>query len=169
MEVCEVCDYIESEETNKIVKCGKCGLIVHRLCYNELATIDFMCDFCRSGKKNEEKKCILCPQKSGAMKKTGNGKWAHIKCALFIPEVIFKDEHTMSPILCSKIKKKQYGQKCSICANKEGVCIKCQICANKLHVTCGQRNGLLVEVEKKDIIEYVGYCMQHINSIVSVS
>ena len=37
------------------------------------------------------------------MKRTDSGGWAHIVCALYIPEVRFGDVRTMEPILTSRI------------------------------------------------------------------
>lgn len=43
-------------------------------------------------------KCELCPSKYGALKKTDNSGWAHVVCALYIPEVRFGNVTTMEPI-----------------------------------------------------------------------
>lgn len=43
---------------------------------------------CRTCVLGIEPQCLLCPQKGGAMKATRAGtKWAHVSCALWIPEV----------------------------------------------------------------------------------
>lgn len=44
------------------------------------------------------KKCELCPSKYGALKRTDNAGWAHVVCALYIPEVRFGNVTTMEPI-----------------------------------------------------------------------
>lgn len=43
-------------------------------------------------------KCELCPSKHGALKRTDNSGWAHVVCALYIPEVRFGNVTTMEPI-----------------------------------------------------------------------
>ena len=43
----------------------------------------------------------LCPSKGGALKRTDTSGWAHVVCALYIPEVRFGDVATMEPILVS--------------------------------------------------------------------
>lgn len=43
-------------------------------------------------------KCELCPSKYGALKRTDNTGWAHVVCALYIPEVRFGNVTTMEPI-----------------------------------------------------------------------
>lgn len=43
-------------------------------------------------------KCELCPSKYGALKRTDNSCWAHVVCALYIPEVRFGNVTTMEPI-----------------------------------------------------------------------
>ena len=35
--------------------------------------------------------CCLCNLRGGALKHTTNGRWAHIVCAMAIPEVLFED------------------------------------------------------------------------------
>lgn len=43
---------------------------------------------CRSCVLGIHPQCLLCPKKGGAMKTTRTGtKWAHVSCALWIPEV----------------------------------------------------------------------------------
>lgn len=43
---------------------------------------------CRSCVLGIRPQCLLCPKKGGAMKATKTGtKWAHVSCALWIPEV----------------------------------------------------------------------------------
>jgi len=48
--------------------------------------------------------CKLCPSKDGAFKKTDHEKeWAHVVCALYIPEVEFADVSTMEPIILKSV------------------------------------------------------------------
>lgn len=48
-------------------------------------------------------KCELCPQRDGAYKRTDSGGWAHVVCALYIPEVSFGNTMTMEPIVTSHV------------------------------------------------------------------
>lgn len=41
----------------------------------------------------------MCPCKEGAFKKTDTGGWAHVVCALYIPEVRFGNVTSMEPII----------------------------------------------------------------------
>ncbi|KAM7458604.1 hypothetical protein BLSTO_00632 [Blastocystis sp. subtype 1] len=45
---------------------------------------DWFCERCKEGQQNA--KCILCGKTGGAMKHTTDYQWAHINCALWIPE-----------------------------------------------------------------------------------
>jgi hypothetical protein len=41
---------------------------------------------------------VLCPNEGGAFKQTGAGKWAHLLCAIWIPEVVVTNQLFMEPI-----------------------------------------------------------------------
>lgn len=45
----------------------------------------------------------MCPSKDGALKKTDQLGWAHVVCALYIPEVRFGNVTTMEPIILQLI------------------------------------------------------------------
>jgi PHD-zinc-finger like domain len=42
--------------------------------------------------------CVLCPNEGGAFKQTSSGKWAHLLCAIWIPEVVVASQLFMEPI-----------------------------------------------------------------------
>jgi hypothetical protein len=43
--------------------------------------------------------CCLCPNPGGALKPTEDGLWAHVACALWIPELSFGDDNNLTPII----------------------------------------------------------------------
>jgi hypothetical protein len=105
------------------------------------------------------------------MKRTSDNGWAHVVCALYIPEVSFGDDTTMEPIIISKIPSTRFGQECSICIQNgrskliatSGACCVCTVknCSQVFHVTCAQANGLLCEDVRKNNCQYPIYCEQH--------
>jgi hypothetical protein len=68
--------------------------------------------------------CELCPETGGALKPTSLGKWAHLKCVNWIPEVYTRDPVLCEPIILDKLDKKRFALKCSLCKSK-GACIQC--------------------------------------------
>ena len=53
-------------------------------------------------------RCELCPSKEGALKRTDTNSWAHVVCALYIPEVRFGNVSTMEPIVLGLVPQERY-------------------------------------------------------------
>ncbi|ODM86911.1 Protein AF-17 [Orchesella cincta] len=126
-----------------------------------------------------ENRCELCPSKEGAFKKTDQNSWAHVVCALYIPEVRFGNVTTMEPILISLIPQERFNKTCYICEDSTrtsskasfGACMQCNKtgCKTTFHVTCAQMLGLLCEEagNMMDNVKYCGYCQHHYAKLVS--
>ena len=54
-------------------------------------------------------RCELCPNRDGALKRTDTNSWAHVVCALYIPEVRFHNVSTMEPIVLGLVPPERYG------------------------------------------------------------
>ena len=50
----------------------------------------------------------MCPNRDGALKRTDTGSWAHVVCALYIPEVRFGNVSTMEPIVLGLVPQERY-------------------------------------------------------------
>uniref|UniRef100_H3GU75 PHD-type domain-containing protein n=2 Tax=Phytophthora ramorum TaxID=164328 RepID=H3GU75_PHYRM len=103
--LCGVCCAPDSLENDPIVICDVCGVAVHQTCYR-LATVpdgDWYCHPCRQYldaqdiEKNliptHELECEACCAKAGAMSPTVDGKWVHVACSMFLPELYVQDKH----------------------------------------------------------------------------
>ncbi|TDH68198.1 hypothetical protein CCR75_003234 [Bremia lactucae] len=90
---CVVCFDGQSPETNPIIFCDRCELAVHQRCYGmaKVPSSEFICDRCRATKEGLDPArdvfCQLCPLSDGAFKRTLDGKWVHVVCALWCPKV----------------------------------------------------------------------------------
>ncbi|KAJ8337121.1 hypothetical protein SKAU_G00383410 [Synaphobranchus kaupii] len=121
-------------------------------------------------------RCELCPHKDGALKRTDNGGWAHVVCALYIPEVEFANVSTMEPIVLQSVPHERYNKTCYICEEQgreskaaTGACMTCNKhgCRQAFHVTCAQFAGLLCEEQGSDAdnVKYCGYCKYHYSKL----
>lgn len=158
--VCEGTDLVDKNATsdeNTLVSCKQCGVVVHENCYGipVLDELNWNCSFCASGEDETKKKCELCPNKDGALKRRTKGKWVHILCALYHPHSIITDIEKMEPININKIPSRYFGFNCHFCNSgaKKGACVKCVYtkCPAYVHVTCAQAAGTLREIKKKTI------------------
>lgn len=78
--------YFKEEEDKFIIKNHH---ILLQACYGIVKVPDgnWLCRTCVLGINPQ---CLLCPKRGGAMKATKAGtKWAHVSCALWIPEVSY--------------------------------------------------------------------------------
>ena len=144
---CVVCGQDEGYLDNVIIYCDGdgCEIGVHEACYG-ITTIpkgEWYCTPCSINQKPE--KCELCPARYGAFKPTANGRWCHVVCALYIPEVEFENINTMEPIVLDRIDARRVGCVCILCemsgkdkdTSRSGCCMSCHYpnCPNKFHVT----------------------------------
>lgn len=167
--ICDVCRSPDSEEGNDMVFCDKCNICVHQACYGivKVPIGNWLCRTCVLG---IDPQCLLCPQKGGAMKATRAGtKWAHVSCALWIPEVSIACPERMEPITkVSHIPPSRWSLICSLCKLKTGACIQCSVknCTTPFHVTCAFEHSLEMKtiLDEGDEVKFKSFCLKHSNS-----
>ncbi|EPQ30582.1 uncharacterized protein PFL1_02106 [Pseudozyma flocculosa PF-1] len=150
---CAICDDGEGENSNAIVFCDGCNLAVHQDCYGipYVPEGQWLCRKCTVS-PDRAVSCILCPHEGGAFKQTTQGKWAHLLCAMWIPETGVSNPVYMEPIdSVEKIPKARWRLQCYLCRCKMGACIQCdnKVCYAAFHVTCATKAGLLIQTERK--------------------
>ncbi|XP_010522208.1 PREDICTED: histone-lysine N-methyltransferase ATX2 isoform X2 [Tarenaya hassleriana] len=156
LDKCNVCHMDEEYENNLFLQCDKCRMMVHAKCYGELEPRDgvlWLCNLCRPEAPNPPPPCCLCPVVGGAMKPTTDGRWAHLACAIWIPETCLSDVKKMEPIDgLSRVSKDRWKLLCSICGVSYGACIQCSnnTCRVAYHPLCARAAGLCVELEDEE-------------------
>lgn len=166
---CAVCDDPEGENSNAIVFCDGCNLAVHQDCYGVpyIPEGQWLCRKCTVSPENPVS-CIFCPNEGGAFKQTVLGEWAHLLCAIWIPETRVANEVFMEPISGSeRIPKQRWKLKCTICGIREGACIQCtkSSCFLAFHATCARKEKLLMPMKSMQGSEPVTltcYCEKHL-------
>ncbi|KAG1823125.1 hypothetical protein EV424DRAFT_1321511 [Suillus variegatus] len=166
---CAICDDSEGENSNAIVFCDGCNLAVHQDCYGVpyIPEGQWLCRKCTVSPENLVS-CILCPNEGGAFKQTVFGDWAHLLCAIWIPETRVANEVFMEPITGSdKIPKQRWKLKCSICGIRQGACIQCtkNSCFLAFHTTCARKERLLMPMKSSQGSEpgtLACYCEKHL-------
>ncbi|TQV99955.1 PHD finger domain-containing protein [Cordyceps javanica] len=148
---CVICDDGDCENTNAIVFCDGCNLAVHQECYGvpfipEGQWLCRKCQLCGRGVPT----CIFCPNTDGAFKQTNSSKWAHLLCAMWIPEISLGNHTFMEPVMdVEKVPKTRWKLNCYICRQKMGACIQCsnKNCYQAFHVTCARRSRLYLKMK----------------------
>ncbi|GBN28988.1 PHD finger protein rhinoceros [Araneus ventricosus] len=173
--ICDVCRSPDSHEGNEMVFCDSCNICVHQICYGitKIPEGSWICRTCALGIRPA---CVLCPNRGGAMKTTRCGqKWAHVGCAVWIPEVSFLNFVKMEPIIkISQIPASRWAATCTLCKEKTGACITCSEkgCKSSFHVTCAFNEGLQMRATVKytdsddDLLS--AFCKKHSKKRFSV-
>ncbi|PWW77104.1 hypothetical protein C7212DRAFT_184590 [Tuber magnatum] len=170
---CVICDDGECENSNAIVFCDGCNLAVHQECYGvpHIPEGQWLCRKCLAI-PNKTANCIFCPNTDGAFKQTTNTKWAHLLCAIWIPEVILGNTSYMEPVDgMDSVPKSRWKLSCYICKQKMGACIQCsnKNCFIAFHVTCGRRARLSMKMKNSlgtgalmETSALKAYCDKHV-------
>ncbi|KZZ88544.1 PHD finger domain-containing protein [Ascosphaera apis ARSEF 7405] len=148
---CAVCDDGDCENANAIVFCDGCDLAVHQECYGVpfIPEGQWLCRKCQLMGPGSPC-CSFCPNTEGAFKQTNTSKWAHLLCAIWIPEVSLGNPSLMEPIIdVEKIPRGRWKLTCYICRQKMGACIQCanKNCFVAFHVTCARRAQLYTKMK----------------------
>ena len=171
---CAICDDGDCENTNAIVFCDGCDLAVHQECYGVpfIPEGQWLCRKCHligSGTPT----CVFCPNTDGAFKQTNSARWAHLLCAIWIPEVSLGNTTFMDPVMdVEKVPKSRWRLTCDICKQKMGACIQCshKACYTAFHVTCAKRARWYVSMKSNqggsanlDSNMLRAYCGNHVS------
>ncbi|XP_006863826.1 PREDICTED: lysine-specific demethylase 4C [Chrysochloris asiatica] len=144
--------FIEEDGTSLLISCAKCYVQVHASCYgirSHEVCDGWLCARCRRSAWTAE--CCLCNLRGGALKPTKNNRWAHVMCAIAIPEVRFTNVPERTQIDVGKIPLQRLKLKCIFCRHRvkklSGACIQCSYgrCPASFHVTCAHAAGVLME------------------------
>ncbi|KUJ21145.1 uncharacterized protein LY89DRAFT_778760 [Mollisia scopiformis] len=150
---CAICDDGDCENTNAIVFCDGCDLAVHQECYGVpfIPEGQWLCRKCQLIGRGIPT-CIFCPNTDGAFKQTNASKWAHLLCAMWIPEVSLGNHTFMEPVMeVEKVPKNRWRLTCYLCNQKMGACIQCgnKACYQAFHVTCARRARLFLKMKNQ--------------------
>eukprot|EP00043_Microstomoeca_roanoka_P000319 m.27428 g.27428 ORF g.27428 m.27428 type:complete len:801 (-) comp10246_c1_seq1:186-2588(-) len=166
--VCDVCQLPDSEEGNEMVFCDGCNLCVHQVCYGikVIPEGNWYCCACQLGAVHLS--CCLCSGKGGALKPCTDGvNFAHLRCAMWIPESSIVDTDLMEPVDISNVPIDRFKLLCSLCGQRKGACMQCCVssCTTAFHVSCATSAQLRMELEvEDDAVFRQAYCNRHRNA-----
>ncbi|EEC16454.1 bromodomain and PHD finger-containing protein 1, brpf1, putative [Ixodes scapularis] len=128
---------------------------------------DAVCAICSDGECQNSNAILFCDMCNLAVHQTDDGRWAHVVCALWVPEVCFANTVFLEPIdSLGNIPAARWKLTCYICKQRGvGACIQCHRanCYTAFHVTCAQQAGLYMRLEEEATLHVrkAAYCDAH--------
>jgi len=183
---CAVCMDGDEEDENLIVFCDGCDVAVHQACYGgelleSVPEGEWRCSKCRATQKQTKRAkaiaCELCPVKTGVFKQSDQGQWAHLACAIWLPETYMEDNVKCEPICgLDAVDPRRRRMTCVVCKTNSGACIQCGFgqCKVAYHVGCalkpdsGVTMRLIEPADDESPAARAHVCKTHANKIDAV-
>ena len=108
--------------------------------------------------------CLLCPVQLGAFKQCVDGRWCHVVCAQWTPEIVIKDANDLQCVEgVQSIPKERANQRCLACGKAAGVPMRCSYghCQTTFHPLCARQAGMHVRASDGTRPHYRAYCDKH--------
>ena len=108
--------------------------------------------------------CILCPVQLGAFKQCTDGRWCHVACAQWMPEISIRDVDEPQTIRgVQQMPRERARQPCVACGRAAGVSMRCSYghCQTAFHPLCARQAGLHVRASDGAKPHYRAYCEKH--------
>ena len=92
--VCDVCGQDDSTPSDLLLSCTHCAVRAHQSCcgVDEVPADGWTCEPCVAQGDSRRVVCSLCLRYGGVLKPSavaGQDQWAHVACALWVPETGF--------------------------------------------------------------------------------
>ncbi|KAI7864258.1 hypothetical protein BDF14DRAFT_1835918 [Spinellus fusiger] len=151
---CSLC--CQMEPIAQLLVCIDCGMSAHHDCVGAPsdASHPWTCDVCtnrRHPRFNNDYTCSICMVEDtvGRPKKpTSDYKWAHISCAIFIPEVKFVRTQFLQEVeYINAIHPARANKECTLCHCAAGAKVSCNDCQRLVHVECAAKNNFQLVFE----------------------
>jgi hypothetical protein len=103
---------------SSLFQCYSCDIVVHRGCYGiapHTSAANWQCDRCLLAAVSV--RCTLCPNLGGAFKAAvlsadepnpTTPLWAHVVCGLWVPEAIFGNVDTLTPVVLAHVPRDRF-------------------------------------------------------------